>query len=212
MDHPNSDISFTTRVLVISGPSGVGKMTLVQHVLAEFNGVFRVGVSVTTRKPRPGEVNGKDYHFVTEQEFTRKIEHGHFIEHKMVHGFRYGTLRKELTKAGEAGQILLAELDVQGSEALLADSMVSRDLCRIFITVTDPRDLYERILRRHGKKEIRADDVLTRVENAVVEMAFAHQFDFVVKNDALDKAKADICDVVDFYLTCGKLPVRMTKG
>ena len=100
-------------VIVISGPSGVGKTTFVNRLLQRFP-ELRFSVSATTRRRRPGEQEGREYHFLSEEEFRRRIAAREFLEHAEVHGSLYGTLRREVTSALEAGASPLLDVDVQG--------------------------------------------------------------------------------------------------
>ena len=193
---PILETTILTPTLAVSGPSGAGKGTLTDFIMSLFPSLFYRGVSMTTRKRRHGERDGVDYWFVTEKDFRGRIKNDHFIEYKEVHGNLYGTLRTEFVRAQKAGKIFLIDLDVNGSDVFKCDPVISRCLYRLFITVPDPRDLYERILERSKDNDVKASDVLSRVATAKVEMARAPEFDSVIVNGDLATAKKELVELL----------------
>ncbi len=197
--HPAADAVLPVRrrplLIVIAAPSGGGKTTLCERLLAEFPEVT-YSVSCTTRAPRGREQDGLDYHFLTEEEFARRASAGAFIEHALVHGHRYGTLRAPLEAALRAGRSVLMDLDVQGTARLreriataATDDLLKAGLVDIFIEPPSMAVLLER-LRRRG--EDREDIVQRRLRNAEAEMARRHEFRHRVVNADVDTAYADI--------------------
>ena len=167
------------RIIVISGPSGVGKTTLCQRL--SLPGVYW-SISATTRSPRPGEHDGLDYRFLTKGEFEREIEAGEFAEFAVVHENYYGTPRKPLDLSLENGRCILVDADTQGADALrrqYGDAVVT-----VFITAGE-QDLAERLARRESERE---EEVARRLAGAKAEMARMDDYDFVVVNDDLDRA------------------------
>ena len=174
-----------TPVLVITGPSGVGKGTLIQRLLKRCP-QLQLSVSATTREPRQGEVNGRDYHFLSSQEFEGRARAGEFVEHAEYAGNRYGTLRSELERP--AGGIVL-EIDLQGARQVretLPDAM------QVFIAPPSLEDL-ERRLRGRGSDS--AEQIARRLEVAPTEMDAQEEFGKVVTNDDLEAALEELVDL-----------------
>ncbi len=147
-------------------------------------------VSATTRAPRPGEVNGRDYWFVTPEAFRRHVEAGDFVEWAEVHGNRYGTLHEELDRKLDSGHDVILELDVQGMRAIRAQR---RDVATVFIIPPSFEELERRI---RGRKTDTEASIMLRLTNARAEMAARDEYDYVVLNDDLDKAIEDFLGVV----------------
>lgn len=167
-------------VYVITGPSGVGKGTVIRS-LRERHPELGLSVSATTRAARPGEVDGVDYHFLTEEEFERRVTNGDFVEHAEYSGNRYGTLRSELEKNAASGGVVL-EIELQGARQI-RESMP--DAVQIFIAPPTVRALEERLVGR-GTDEPEA--IQRRLAVAVDEMAAQGEFAHVVVNDELGPA------------------------
>ena len=176
---------------VVSAPSGAGKTTLCERLLAEFSSLC-YSVSCTTRPPREGEVDGREYHFITKEAFLGKVAEGQFVEHAEVHGFLYGTLREHLTDALGRGQDVLLDIDVQGAEqlrtgleALPEDDLLKQSFVDVFIAPPSLEVLEER-LRGRGKD---ADEVIRRrLDKAADEIACWPAYQYLVVNDELDTA------------------------
>jgi guanylate kinase len=138
-------------LIVISAPSGGGKTTLFQQLLARHPEMTRA-VTCTTRSPRPGEVPGKDYYFIDSKEFSRRIESGSFLEHARVHDHSYGTPKPEVLDKLRLGQDVLLNIDVQGAATVCARAMADADLRQalvtVFLTPATVRELEERLRRR----------------------------------------------------------------
>jgi guanylate kinase len=179
----------TARVFVITGPSGVGKGTLIKR-LRERCPSLELSISATTRQPRPGEVDGRDYHFLTREEFDRRIEEGDFLEFATYSGNRYGTLRSEVEQRLEAGHSVVLEIEVQGAQQVRA---ARPDSVQIFIAPPDPAVLRER-LRSRGTDSDAAID--SRLEVAAQELAVKEDFDHQIVNDDLDRATDDLEAIV----------------
>ncbi|HOF41633.1 MAG TPA: guanylate kinase [Candidatus Hydrogenedentes bacterium] len=179
----------TGEVFVVSSPSGAGKSAIL-HRVREADPTLLFSVSATTRLPRAGECDGRDYYFVPQEEFRRRVDAGEFLEWAEVHGNLYGTLRAEMERLAASGQDAVVEIDVQGAASLraLGFRMVS-----VFIMPPSLAEL-ERRLRARGTE---AEDVLAlRVKNARGEIDQYRQYDFVIVNDDLDTAVADFQAIV----------------
>jgi guanylate kinase len=171
-------------MLVISGPSGSGKSTICQRLRLDPRVEF--SVSATTRAMRPGEVDGRDYHFLDKEEFRRRIEHGDFIEWAEVHGNLYGTPRAPMERALAAGRVYLLEVDVQGGASLKALGLPGMYL---FIA---PPDLETLEIRLRGRGTDAPDVIVRRMRKAREEMLAAEKYDHVVVNRDLDVAADEV--------------------
>jgi guanylate kinase len=168
-------------LMVICAPSGTGKTTLVKRLLGEFPR-FAYSVSYTTRAPRQGEENGKDYHFVNVEEFQEKLEQGFFAEWAEVHGNFYGTPLAAVREQLRAGRDLLFDIDVQGARQLKKNLGQGR-----YVFVFPPsRQALEDRLRARGTDD--EETIARRLQNAADEMREAWQFDTWLVNDDLDTA------------------------
>ena len=169
-------------LLVMSSPSGAGKTTLSRRLLAA-DPMITMSVSVTTRAPRPGEVNGRDYHFITHEEFGRLRDRGDLLEYAEVFGNFYGTPRRPVTEALQAGRDVLFDIDWQGTQQLRQQA--GDDLVSIFV-LPPSHDELERRLRARAQD---ADDVVAaRMARAGNEISHWAEYDYVVVNDTLEHA------------------------
>jgi guanylate kinase len=171
--------------LVITGPSGVGKGTLIKGLLERVPGL-QLAVSATTRAPRDGEVNGVDYHFLSEEDFDRRVARGEFVEHAEYAGNRYGTLRTELERPARG---IVLEIDVQGARQVretLPDAVL------IFIEPPSFEDLERRLL---GRASDRPEQIERRLAAARDELAAAGEFDHRVRNDDLERALEELSEL-----------------
>ncbi len=177
------------KLFVVSGPSGAGKGTLVAKLLSSLAGVKR-SVSVTTRPKRPGEVDGYDYYFLTEEEFEQKREEGEFLESATVHKYLYGTLYSEVKHKLLAGEDVILEIDVQG--ALQVKKKIP-DSILIFIQPPSIAELEHRLKKRQTETP---DDFAARIDAALKEMKAAYNYDYVIVNDKVDRAVKELIKVV----------------
>jgi guanylate kinase len=177
------------KVFVITGPSGVGKGTLISKLLERVPDL-ELSVSATTREPRAGEVDGRDYHFLTAEEFDRRIEREDFLEFATYSGNRYGTLRSEVRKRLDAGHSVVLEIEVQGARQVRA---AMRESIQVFIAPPDPAVLRERLESRGADSAAAID---ARLEVAEQELAAQGEFAYCVTNDDLDRAAGDLEGIV----------------
>jgi len=180
------------RVVVVSGPSGAGKSTVVRRLLARAPVPLVRSVSATTRPPRPGEVNGVDYHFLSPAEFERLRQEGAFIECFAVFGGShwYGTLRDEVEPRREAGQWVLLEIDVHGAEAVCREYP---DAVTIFVHAGSPEELERRLRGRETEDE---EAIQARLAQAQAEMAVGQRYRFQIENSDVDRAVEEISEIL----------------
>ena len=171
--------------LVLSAPSGAGKTTIAR-ALRDRRADVVFSISATTREPRPGERDGVDYHFVSEDEFRRMIAAGELIEWAQVHGAFYGTPLANVRRAAERGEYLLLDIDVQGARQIRG---VVPQAVHVFILPPSGEALVRRLVDRGTEDDAR---VQRRLRNALEELRTASEFDHVVVNDDLDAAVADV--------------------
>ena len=173
-------------LLVMSSPSGAGKTTLSRRLLAADPNIT-MSVSVTTRQPRPGEVDGKDYHFISQAEFARLRDSGELLEYAEVFGNFYGTPKRPVAEALQAGRDVLFDIDWQGTQQL-AQAMED-DLVRIFILPPSAEELRERLI---GRAQDSLSTVAKRMAKAADEISHWPEYDYVIVNENVDVASAEI--------------------
>lgn len=186
------DILSSSRVVVLSGPSGSGKSTIVQKLIQESPVPLRLSVSATTRAPRPGEVDGEHYHFLSLAEFEAKRNRGEFLECAEVHrtGNWYGTLWSEVDVAHKLGKWSLLEIDVEGAQRVM---QMYPSAVTIFVTLPS-LDEYERRLRARGTE---SEEVLQRrLQTAREELKMAGCYRHQIVNDDLNAAVQAICRIL----------------
>jgi guanylate kinase len=169
-------------VLVVTGPSGVGKGTLIRRLLEE-RPDYRLSVSATTRRPRPGEQDGRDYHFLTEQEFERRLAAGDFLEHALYAGNHYGTLKEEVDRAD--GNLVL-EIEVEGARQV---RNALPEVMQVFIAPPSDEALRQRL---EGRMTDSAEVIERRLARAKEELAARQEFKRVIVNDDLERAVEEL--------------------
>ena len=177
------------QLIVISGPSGVGKDTLI-HRLLDLDPGLRYSVSYTTRPPRQGEVDGVNYRFVTREQFEDRIREGALLEYASYDGNLYGTPIAPLNEARDAGHDVVLKIDVQGAEQVRAKAA---DAVRIFLA---PPSMDELMRRRTGRHSESPSDSRSRQAIALGEMELAPHFHHVVVNDDLERAAHDVLAII----------------
>jgi guanylate kinase len=174
---------------VITGPSGVGKGTLIRGLL-EHLPELELSVSATTRRPRPGEREGVDYHFLTPAEFARHVDEGDFLEHATYSGNRYGTLRSEVARRLREGRPVVLEIEVQGARQVRA---AMPEAVAVFIAPPSREALRARLI---GRGTDTPEQVQTRMRTAEHELAAQPEFSHVVVNDRLETATGELAEIV----------------
>ncbi|XP_068091261.1 guanylate kinase isoform X1 [Hyperolius riggenbachi] len=177
------------RPVVLSGPSGAGKSTLLKRLLNDYEGVFGFSVSHTTRKPRPGESDGKDYHFVSLEEMKKGIDNGEFIEHAVFSGNMYGTSKAAVQAVQAKNKICILDIDMQGVK-----NIKKTDLNPIYISIQPPsvETLEKRLRDRKTESE---ESLQRRLQIAVQDMEISKEpglFDCVIINDNLEVAYTEL--------------------
>jgi len=174
---------------VITGPSGVGKGTLIRGLMEQLP-QLALSVSATTRAPRPGEQDGVDYHFLTREAFDRSVRCGEFVEHADYAGRSYGTLRSELQERIERGIPVVLEIEVQGARQVRA---AMPDAVQVFIAPPSLEALRTRLV---GRGTDDSDEVQRRLSVAEQELQAQPEFEHVVVNDRLDDALQELAGIV----------------
>jgi guanylate kinase len=192
-------------VFVITGPSGVGKGTLIRGLM-ERVGALELSVSATTRAPRPGERDGVDYHFLTREEFDRRVREGDFVEHADYAGRSYGTLRSELEERVRARTPIVLEIEVQGARQVRASVP---DAVQVFIAPPSLQELRTRLI---GRGTDDPEGVERRLRVAAEELKAQPEFGHVVVNDRLQDALEQLTAIVAVELGEGATTLRDQPG
>lgn len=176
------------KIIVLSAPSGSGKSTIIQHLMKNPDLKLGFSISATSRKPRGEEKHGKEYFFLSEDEFIRNIEEGNFVEWEEVYaGVRYGTLISEVERITGHGHNLIMDVDVKG--ALSIKKRYGKEVITIFIMPPSKEELEQRLRQRGTDSE---ETIQKRLQKSEYEMSFAPQFDCVVVNDNLQEAVEEV--------------------
>lgn len=180
-------------IYIFCAPSGSGKSTMVNHLLSKYPNLFELSVSCTTRAPRGQEVHGKEYYFITIDEFQERIKRDEFIEYEQVYeGLYYGTLKEEIERIEKAGKQVLFDVDVKGGinlKRILGDKAVSIFIC--------PPSIDELRRRLEGRGDTSPEMIEKRLAKASVEMEDMKHFDRVVVNDTLSHAFEQLDAIID---------------
>ncbi len=177
------------KLFVISGPSGAGKGTINKIVLDKRDDIV-MSISATTRKPRTGEIDGKNYYFISEEEFKKRIENDEFIEWAKVYGNYYGTLKEEVSSILSKGKNVVLEIDIQGAQ------QVKDKYAAVFVFILPPslEVLKERVIKRGSETE---QSLNIRMLEAKKEIAFIEKYDYFVINDDFYKASKQLESIIE---------------
>lgn len=177
-------------IFVISGPSGSGKNTVYDGLVLKSDNIAQT-VSVTTRPPREGEINGKDYYFVSEEDFLRRVDNGEFIEYVKYGRNYYGTLKSEVVRLSEQGKTVILVIEVNGAFNI---KKAFPDSESIFIIPPSIEELRHRIVSRGQNTD---DEINTRLSIASDEMKFKDKYDYCVVNDNLDDCIDEVYKIIN---------------
>ncbi len=178
------------KLLVISGPSGVGKGTIVSKITERLGGTVRLSISATTRKPREGENDGVHYHFLSEEEFLNRVGKNEFLEYAYVHEKYYGTPKPPVETALREGCDVILEIDVQGAMQVKKNF---QDGVYIFILPPSVEELRNRLTQRGTESE---QDLELRMSKALAEMGYLDRYDYAVVNDDLQDAVDKVLSII----------------
>lgn len=183
------------KIIILVSPSGGGKSTMTKRLLKDFEEIT-FSVSATTRNPRKGEINGVHYHFLSKEEFKRKVENGEFLEwEEFYNGTMYGTLRSDVENEMNKGYFVLLDIDVLGAKNV--KKLYGDDALALFIKPPSLKVLKDRLIARGTETEA---TLKTRIERAEKEMKFAPEFDTVIVNDDLETAYKQIKETVSTFI------------
>jgi len=177
------------RLFVITAPSGAGKSSLIQALMKD-DPSLKLSISYTTRAPRPGEQNGREYHFVDDATFLAMREQGEFLESAEVHGYRYGTSKRVIREALERGEDLILEIDWQGARQV---RLLHPECVGIFILPPSVKELERRMRSRAQDSEA---VIRRRLENAREELAHADEFKYAIINKDFDIARQELAGLL----------------
>lgn len=190
---------FKPLLLVVSAPSGAGKSSLCKRLMEKFPGMI-YSTSCTTRAPRGAERDGVHYHFLSEAEFTARIAAGDFLEHALVHGNRYGTLKKTVYDALTQGHDIIMDIDVQGAQqirnacaAMCDGDPIRKSFVDIFIAPPSIEELRRRLC---GRATDSTEVIERRMRNAAEEMSCAPNYQYTVINDVFEKAADELAEII----------------
>lgn len=184
------------KLIIFSAPSGSGKSTLVNHLMQQPDANFAFSISCTSRAPRGEEQHGKEYYFLTPEEFRARIANDEFLEYEEVYTDKfYGTLKSEVERLSNEGKTVLFDVDVKGGVNI--KKFYGERALSIFV---QPPSIEELSRRLHGRGTDTEEVIQTRLDKAAYELTFAPQFDKVIVNDVLDDAKKEVVKVVNEFL------------
>lgn len=180
----NSNFQRTGILFVLSAPSGAGKTTLCSALRQKPDFVY--AVSCTTRNPRPGEIEGEDYYFLTDEEFDRRVAAGEFLEHEEVHGRKYGTLKSTVLDNLQKGVDVLIDIDTAGAASIrnCGDEFILHGLVDVFIMPPDLEELRRRLMKRGTETE---EQVTTRLNNAATEMERWKEYKYTLISGSMEE-------------------------
>lgn len=183
------------KVIIFSAPSGSGKTTLVKHCLEVFSSL-EFSISATTREPRGNEINGKDYYFLSTDEFRQKISEDSFVEYEEVYTDKfYGTLKSEVERIWNNQKVVIFDVDVIGGINL--KKIFGKQAMSIFIAPPSIEELERRLILRNTDS---IETIKTRVSKAQEELTYQNKFDQILVNDNLDKAKQEIEQIIQHFI------------
>lgn len=184
------------KIIILSAPSGTGKSTIIKRLMEERKDLgLAFSISATSRQPRKGETHGKEYYFLTEEEFRDKINKDEFVEWEEVYtGNYYGTLESEVQRIVDEGKTLIMDIDVKGS--LNVKKRFGDEALAIFILPPSVDELRQRLSNRATDTQ---SDIERRLAKAEFEMGFAPEFDKVIVNDDLDKAVSEVAGEIEAF-------------
>ena len=184
------------KIIIITAPSGAGKTSITRHLLQHFAGRLAFSISAATRAARGNERNGVDYYFMSQEDFTNKIQHEEFVEWEMVYeGKYYGTLKSELQRIWSQGKVPVLDIDVKG--AIHVQQQYPETTCSLFIEPPSVDELKRRLQSRGTESE---ESLQARVSKASYELSFKHSFDHIIVNDNLEKACRQAEEVLSAFL------------
>tara|TARA_B100001175_G_C19261638_1_gene519715 strand:+ start:68 stop:691 length:624 start_codon:yes stop_codon:yes gene_type:complete len=180
-----------TKLIVFSAPSGAGKSSLIKNIIEKSTGDIELSISATTRPPRDGEEHGRDYFFISDEEFNELRRSDSFIEHANVHGYQYGTLKSFVDEKILNGISIILDIDVQGFN--LIRNAIEHNLS-IFIIPPSIKELRKRLTSRGLDS---SDVIEKRLSNAKTELKYAEQYDYIVLNDLFENTLSELVSIIN---------------
>ena len=179
-------------LIILSGPSGVGKGTVRKAIMAKHKVLLTYSISMTTRAPRAKEVNGRDYYFVSKEEFQRNIDEGNFLEWAEFVGNRYGTPKDKVEQFRKQGKNVFLEIEIKGATQVLSKVKDDR-VVSFFLKPPSIEQLENRIRKRKSETE---EVIRERLEKGAKEMSMTEAYDYVILNDEIDRAAEEIISII----------------